>query len=135
MSMTEIGEQAGKPLRDAHGRLLPGHSANPTGKSWKHKEILALVREGSVSAVKTLMAIHEDPEQPAAARVTAANAILDRAWGKARETKEIELNVASESRRFAVSQLTDEQLAALGAAIEALAPVEIIEGEAQEVGE
>src|SRR5215831_9774557 len=34
-------------------------------------------------AVKTLAGIMNEPEAPAAARVAAANALLDRGWGKA----------------------------------------------------
>jgi len=33
--------------------------------------------------VKTLAGIMNEPEAPAAARVAAANALLDRGWGKA----------------------------------------------------
>jgi hypothetical protein len=42
-----------------------------------------LAREKSLAAINTLAAIHADTEQPAAARVAAANSILDRAFGKA----------------------------------------------------
>jgi hypothetical protein len=45
-----------------------------------------LAREQTVDAMKTLAAIHKNPKAPAAARVAAANALLDRGWGKARQT-------------------------------------------------
>jgi len=45
-------------------------------------EIKSLARTHTVHAVKTLVKIMNDKEAPAHARVSAANAILDRGWGK-----------------------------------------------------
>ena len=44
----------------------------------------AATRERTVDAAYTLVSICRDPTAPAAARVAAAVAILDRAWGKPR---------------------------------------------------
>jgi len=45
-------------------------------------EIKSLARTHTGLAVKTLVQIMRDKDAPAYARVTAANAILDRGWGK-----------------------------------------------------
>jgi hypothetical protein len=46
-------------------------------------EIKALARKHSRAAVKVLAAIMNNEEGPATARVSAAQALLDRGWGKA----------------------------------------------------
>jgi hypothetical protein len=46
-------------------------------------EIKSLARQHTVSALKTLAGIMNQSEAPAAARVAAANSLLDRGWGKA----------------------------------------------------
>lgn len=45
-------------------------------------EIRSLARKHTEKAMKTLAAIMVEPSAPHAARVAAANAILDRGWGK-----------------------------------------------------
>lgn len=46
--------------------------------------VATAARERTVDAARTLAAICSDPTAPAMARVAAASAILDRAWGKPR---------------------------------------------------
>lgn len=61
-----------------------GHDArrNPGGRPKALVEVVRLAREHTVEAVEALVDImrHSDKDQ---ARVAAANAILDRGWGKA----------------------------------------------------
>ncbi len=45
-------------------------------------EIRSLARAHTGSAIKNLVGIMNQPKAPAAARIAAANAILDRGWGK-----------------------------------------------------
>jgi len=45
-------------------------------------EIRSLARSHTDKAVKTLVGIMSQTKAPAAARVAAANSILDRGWGK-----------------------------------------------------
>src|SRR5690349_22041724 len=52
-------------------------------KSKAAGEIRTLARRHSKAAVKILAAIMNDEEGPATARVSAAQALLDRGWGKA----------------------------------------------------
>lgn len=49
----------------------------------------ALARSHSAAALATLVAIMTNPDAPATARVSAANAVLDRAWGKPRQDFEL----------------------------------------------
>jgi hypothetical protein len=49
----------------------------------KTAEIAALARKHSRAAIKTLAAIMKQADGPATARVSAAQALLDRGWGKA----------------------------------------------------
>lgn len=45
-------------------------------------EIRSLARAHTQTAIRTLVGIMNQPKAPAAARVAAAQAILDRGWGK-----------------------------------------------------
>jgi len=49
----------------------------------------AMARTHSAEALATLVAIMTNGEAPATARVSAANAVLDRAWGKPRQDLEL----------------------------------------------
>lgn len=69
-------------------------------------EIKSLARSYTDSAIKTLVGVMQQPDAPAAARVTAAQALLDRGWGKPTQT--IEANV-----KRSVSDLTDAELIAI----------------------
>lgn len=53
----------------------------PTSKA--AAQIKALARKHSRTAIKTLAAIMNQADGPATARVSAAQALLDRGWGKA----------------------------------------------------
>jgi hypothetical protein len=46
------------------------------------RQVEVLARMHTASAIDTLANIMEDSEKPAAARVAAANSILDRGWGR-----------------------------------------------------
>ena len=66
-------------------------------------EIRTLARSYTKAAINTLVGIMRQPKAPPAARVMAANALLDRGWGKAaqlvavdgeiRQLVEVRLNV------------------------------------------
>lgn len=49
------------------------------------KDIQQLCRSYTDGAVKTLVGIMNAPKAPAASRVMAAQAIIDRGWGKAKQ--------------------------------------------------
>jgi len=52
-------------------------------------EIRSIARKYTASAMKTLAHIMREPTAPPAARVMAANALLDRGWGKAVQVAEV----------------------------------------------
>jgi hypothetical protein len=70
-------------------------------------EIRSLARSHTASAIKTLAGIMNEKKAPAAARVSAAQALLDRGWGKAPQPLDGDgeggpINVITEIRRTIV---------------------------------
>ena len=76
--------------RDAGGRLLPG-SVLPNAGRPEGPTVTTLARQHTAQAIEVLRQILDDERTPAAARATAAQALLDRGWGKA--PIQIDLNV------------------------------------------
>lgn len=64
------------------GMFKPGQSGNPSGRPKSDIMIRDIAREYTDSAIKTLVEIAGSPRASASARVQAANALLDRGWGK-----------------------------------------------------
>ena len=60
----------------------PGKSGNPSGRPKENGHVKELARQYTEAAIKALHDILVDAEAPHAARATAANSLLDRAWGK-----------------------------------------------------
>ncbi len=68
--------------RDDNGRLLPGSQL--PGKGRKGGPLVTtLARQHTEAAIAVLARIVNDPKAPPAAQATAAQALLDRGWGKA----------------------------------------------------
>ena len=63
-----------------------GQSGNPGGRPKVIGEVQELAREHTTQAIQTLVGIMANKEAPPAARVTAANALLDRGYGKPAQT-------------------------------------------------
>ncbi len=66
-------------------------------------EIRSLARAHTASAIKTLVGIMLQAKAPSAARVSAANALLDRGWGKAPQT----VNVGADSSMATLMERID----------------------------
>ena len=60
----------------------PGYTGNPGGRPKELRDVREAARQKSMAALDVLEAIANDPRAAAVARVQAATAILDRAWGK-----------------------------------------------------
>jgi hypothetical protein len=59
-----------------------GQSGNPGGRPKVVAEIKELARAHTGKAIETLVSIMDNPKAAPAARVSAANALLDRGYGK-----------------------------------------------------
>ena len=70
----------------------PGQSGNPGGRPAVVKEVQDLAREHTKEALSALVEILNDKAAPAAARVSAASAILDRGYGKPQQTIDANIN-------------------------------------------
>lgn len=68
-------------------------------------DIRSLARSHTETALRTLAGIMEQPDAPAAARVSAATALLDRGWGKPTQT--VDMTV----RKQIAKDLSDDELA------------------------
>lgn len=68
--------------RTPKGHFAPGHSGNPGGRPGKLSALRELAQANSAEAIELLVSIMRSDRAPAAARLAAANAILDRAVGK-----------------------------------------------------
>jgi hypothetical protein len=88
-----------------------GQSGNPGGKPKELKEIKLEARKMSFDALKTLETVCKNSKSPAAARVAAANAILDRAYGKPAHF------ISGDADQFRdVVEMSDAELMAIAAA-------------------
>ena len=74
-----------KPLRDANGRLLPGQSANPTGRNGGRPAYPDWFKDKGEDALRYLLdvatgVVDVEPEL----RFKAASIVVDRIYGKVR---------------------------------------------------
>jgi hypothetical protein len=84
-----------------------GISGNPGGRPKVLGDVQELARHKSPEAITTLANITNDEKAPPAARVAAANALLDRGYGK--PTQPISQTLA----KVDPSTISDEELAAI----------------------
>lgn len=73
---------AGRPFQK-------GQSGNPGGRPRVLAEMQELARQSTPIALKALQDIVADPRSPQSARVAAAQALLDRGWGRPVQPNEI----------------------------------------------
>jgi hypothetical protein len=83
------------PNPTGKGGMKPGETRNPGGKPHWVAEARDLFKENIEEARAMLLGILRDESAPHAARVSAANAILDRALGKAPQAMDLNANVKS----------------------------------------
>lgn len=80
-NMNEIEQE--KAPRVYGKPFVAGQVANPLGRPKEVHHVKELARKHTVEAVETLAEIMADKKQKASARVAAANALLDRGYGRA----------------------------------------------------
>jgi hypothetical protein len=93
------------------GRPFPkGRSPNPGGRPRVLKDIQELAREKSPEALETLADIMANQKAPAAARVAAANALLDRGYGRPLQSLSQTMTINKRAE-----EMTDDELATIAA--------------------
>jgi len=85
-------EQA-MPRTANRGSFQPGISSNPGGRPKVLADVQAAAQEHSVDAIRTLASIMNNAKAPAAARIAAASALLDRGYGKPSQAINANTNV------------------------------------------
>ena len=102
----------------------PGQSGNPNGRPRVRlpdgRSLSDVAKEHTPAALRALVSILRDKQSPAAARVQAATALLDRGWGRPHQSVSAELtgtmSMADQVRRgieFARQQREIEEAEAL----------------------
>jgi hypothetical protein len=91
------------------GRFIPGQSGNPGGRPKVVGEVRESARQHTIEAINTLVSIMQDQKAPPAARVLAANSILDRGYGKPAQTIDAHMN------RGSIQEMSDAELTAIAA--------------------
>lgn len=77
-----------EPLIRINGRFAPGASGNPAGRPKQDLVVSDLAKAFTETALATLAEIAANPKSPSAARVSAAEALLNRAWGRPSQSVE-----------------------------------------------
>ena len=70
----------------------PGQSGNPSGRPKVPEDVKAAFREHTHEALETLVRIINSETSKDADKIRAAEIIMDRAWGKAAQSMELDLN-------------------------------------------
>jgi hypothetical protein len=81
------------PNPTGKGGCKPGETRNPGGRPKWQTEARDAFKEDIPEARRILLGIMRDENAPHAARVSAANAILDRGLGKAPQSMDLNANV------------------------------------------
>lgn len=68
-------------MRALNGQFLSGHSGNPSGRPKDEHQVAELARSYSTEAIETLVDLMRNAKDDRV-RGTAAQALLDRGWGK-----------------------------------------------------
>lgn len=94
MRKTSSSEEL-RALRIANLRpFKPGESGNPSGLSKNHFKIVDEAQRQAEKALRALVKVLDDDEAPPAAKIAAANSVLDRAYGKAAQMVDLKAEVS-----------------------------------------
>lgn len=74
----------------ARGGARPGAGRKPGQVSQAKREIADMAKDHAAKALEVLVSVANSAKSPAAARVSAATAILDRGYGKPRQAVDLD---------------------------------------------
>ena len=94
-----------KKARLKTGQFAPGQSGNPGGRPKDEHRVAELARSYTLEAIDTLVELMRDGKDERV-RGTAAQALLDRGWGKAK----VEVVAGAEGSYLDVLRVVNEQL-------------------------
>lgn len=98
----EISQETPK---DRSYLIQPGEVRNPGGRPKEVAHVKELARKWTTEAIETLAAIMQDKKEKGSARVAAANALLDRGYGRAPAVIEVDkqavMDIGEAARRIA----------------------------------
>lgn len=92
-------------MRDKQGRFQKGRSGNPTGRPKDTEGVAELARSFATEAIETLVSLMREGE--ASTRVRAAQALLDRGFGKPTTTLDGKLEVGRSVTAMHLDALRD----------------------------
>lgn len=72
-----------------HTQFKPGQSGNPSGKSKKPKQLADKIQKQADKLVDTLVRLATSDETPDNVKIQAINTLLDRGFGKAPQTLDV----------------------------------------------
>lgn len=78
----QLPESTRKKRNPPTNAWLPGQTGNPGGRPKNLSDVRDLARQHTVAAIATLATLMADEDAKPSTRVAAADALLDRAWGK-----------------------------------------------------
>lgn len=111
--MAEDSTKAAPPKRRGPGRpFQPGQSGNPGGMKPIPPEVREMARAATPQAIATLIQVCERGDT-SSSRVSAAVALLDRAWGKPAQSLEVSSpNDGAAELRLTIARLRSDPVSA-----------------------
>ena len=118
-------ETAPKPVKakaqsDMPWRFQPGKSGNPSGRPKIANNIREIARDHTETAIRALVEVVEDKDHPQ--RVAAANALLDRGYGKPIQQHDVSVDFIGNMNIHELRAYISGEIEDLGLGNQAIAP-------------